>query len=456
MQEKMQERILFLLEKRRYAQLKEELLDINPYDLAVLMADIPIEQLPILFRILPKELAAETFVEMDHDMQEHLIKSFSDTELKAMLNELYVDDTVDIIEEMPANVVKRILKHTDSETREMINEILNYPKDSAGSIMTTEFVDLKKDMTVADAFERIRKDGVDKETIYTLYVTTKSRKLIGIVSAKDLMLSEQNVVIEDIMETNIVCVDTSEDKEVVANLFDKYDFLAIPVVDKEERLVGIVTIDDAIDVLQDETTEDITKMGAVMPNEDTYFKTSVWQHAKNRIPWLLFLMLSAIFTGTIITQYEAAFSSIPLLVSFIPQLMDTGGNCGSQASVLIIRGLALDEIKTSDFLKAVFKEIRIALLVGVVLAVVNGVRIIIMYNSDPSVNAYALAIVLGVTLMCTIILAKFLGCALPILAKKCRLDPALMASPLITTIVDACSILIYFNFAVAFMNYLIK
>ena len=311
-------------------------------------------------------------------------------------------------------------------------------------------------MTVADAFERIRKDGVDKETIYTLYVTTKSRKLIGIVSAKDLMLSEQNVVIEDIMETNIVCVDTSEDKEVVANLFDKYDFLAIPVVDKEERLVGIVTIDDAIDVLQDETTEDITKMGAVMPNEDTYFKTSVWQHAKNRIPWLLFLMLSAIFTGTIITQYEAAFSSIPLLVSFIPQLMDTGGNCGSQASVLIIRGLALDEIKTSDFLKAVFKEIRIALLVGVVLAVVNGVRIIIMYNSDPSVNAYALAIVLGVTLMCTIILAKFLGCALPILAKKCRLDPALMASPLITTIVDACSILIYFNFAVAFMNYLIK
>lgn len=270
------------------------------------------------------------------------------------------------------------------------------------------------------------------------------------------MLSEQNVVIEDIMETNIVCVDTSEDKEVVANLFDKYDFLAIPVVDKEERLVGIVTIDDAIDVLQDETTEDITKMGAVMPNEDTYFKTSVWQHAKNRIPWLLFLMLSAIFTGTIITQYEAAFSSIPLLVSFIPQLMDTGGNCGSQASVLIIRGLALDEIKTTDFLKAVFKEIRIALLVGVVLAVINGVRIIIMYNSDPSVNAYALAIVLGVTLMCTIILAKFLGCALPILAKKCKLDPALMASPLITTIVDACSILIYFNFAVAFMNYLVK
>ena len=452
----MTEKILELLNEKNYVKIKSIVKDLYPADLASLLETLSPRNITLLFRLLPKELAAETFTFMDSDTQMHLISGFSDKELREILDEIFVDDTVDIIEEMPSNVVKRILRSTDPQTRAMINQILNYPKDSAGSIMTTEFVDLKKDMTVADAFERIRRVGVDKETIYTLYVTTKSRKLIGIVSAKDLMLSEQGVVIEDIMETNIVCVDTSEDKEVVANLFDKYDFLAIPVVDKEERLVGIVTIDDAIDVLQDETTEDITKMGAVMPNEDTYFKTSVWQHAKNRIPWLLFLMLSAIFTGTIITRYEVAFSAIPLLVSFIPQLMDTGGNCGSQASVLIIRGLALDEIETSDFFKAVLKELGIALIVGVVLAVVNGLRIVIMYNSDPTVNAYALAAVLGVTLMCTIILAKFLGCALPILAKKCKVDPALMASPLITTIVDACSILIYFNFAVAFMNYLIK
>lgn len=452
----MNERILELLEMRSYAKLREEIIEMNPYDIAVVMQEIPKEMLPILFRILPKELAAETFVEMEADMQQLLIDSFNDSELKAMLSELYVDDTVDIIEEMPANVVKRILHHTDTETRAMINQILNYPKDSAGSIMTTEFVDLKKTMTVADAFAKIRKTGPDKETIYTCYVVNANRKLIGLVSAKQLMLADQNAIIEDIMETNIIFVNTYEDKENVAHLFDKYDFLAIPVVDKEERLVGIVTIDDAIDVLQEENTEDFAKMAAITSTDATYFKTPVWKHAKSRIFWLLFLMFSAVITGTIITSYEKAFSAVPLLVSFIPMLMGTGGNCGSQASTMIIRGMALDEINVGDFFKAVLKESAIALLVGFVLALVNSIRIIIMYRNEPDINAYMLAFVLAITLMCIILLSKILGCALPMIAKKLKLDPAIMAAPLISTILDTCSVLIFFNFAVMFMKYIVK
>lgn len=452
----MNEKILELLEQRSYAKLKEELIEMNPYDIASVLEEIPKEMLALLFRILPKELAADTFVEMDADMQQHLIDSFNDNELKAVLSELYVDDAVDIIEEMPANVVKRILKHTDNQTRAMINEILNYPKDSAGSIMTTEFVDLKKDMTVADAFAKIRKTGPDKETIYTCYVVNAARKLIGLISAKELMLADQSAVIEDIMETNIIFANTHDDKEEVAQLFDKYDFLAIPIVDKEERLVGIVTIDDAIDVIQEEVTEDFAKMAAITSTDTTYFKTPAWKHAKSRIFWLLFLMFSAVITGSIISSYERAFEAVPLLVSFIPMLMGTGGNCGSQASTMIIRGMALDEINVGDFFKAVLKESAIALLVGFVLALVNSIRIIVMYHSEPGINAYMLAFVLAITLMCIILLSKILGCALPMIAKKLRLDPAIMAAPVISTILDTCSVLIFFNFAVKFMQYIVK
>ena len=452
----MNEKILELLEQRSYAKLKEELIEMNPYDIASVLEEIPKEMLALLFRILPKELAADTFVEMDADMQQHLIDSFNDNELKAVLSELYVDDAVDIIEEMPANVVKRILKHTDNQTRAMINEILNYPKDSAGSIMTTEFVDLKKDMTVADAFAKIRKTGPDKETIYTCYVVNAARKLIGLISAKELMLADQSAVIEDIMETNIIFANTHDDKEEVAQLFDKYDFLAIPIVDKEERLVGIVTIDDAIDVIQEEVTEDFAKMAAITSTDTTYFKTPAWKHAKSRIFWLLFLMFSAVITGSIISSYERAFEAVPLLVSFIPMLMGTGGNCGSQASTMIIRGMALDEINVGDFFKAVLKESAIALLVGFVLALVNSIRIIVMYHNEPGINAYMLAFVLAITLMCIILLSKILGCALPMIAKKLRLDPAIMAAPVISTILDTCSVLIFFNFAVKFMQYIVK
>ena len=356
----------------------------EPADIAELLGEIDEQRLPILFRILPKELAAETFVEMDSDEQELLINAFSERELHDVVEELFVDDAVDIIEEMPANVVKRILRHTDSEMRNSINEILRYPKDSAGSIMTTEYVSLKKDMTVSEAFDRIRRTGVDKETIYTCYVTDTDRKLIGLVTVKELLLSPYNTVINTIMEKNIISVETLDDKEEVANMFDKYDFMSLPVVDKENRLVGIVTFDDAIDVIQEENTEDIQKMGALQPIEETYLKTPVWRHAKNRIVWLLLLMLSATITGSIIENYEAAFTALPILVAFIPMLMDTGGNCGAQSSTMIIRGLALDEITPKDIMKIMFKEIRIAVVVGLILAAVNTLRIYIMYSGqDP-------------------------------------------------------------------------
>lgn len=444
------------LSERRFSKAKEILTSLNSTDVAQIMSEISDENLPVLFRILPKEFAAEVFVDMDPDMQELLIKSFTDRELKEVLDELFVDDTVDIIEEMPANVVKRILKNTHVETRKAINEILNYPKDSAGSIMTIEFIDLKKDMTVSDAFERIRLTGYDKETIYTCYVIDNNRKLQGLVSVKTLLLSNENAVIGDIMETNIIYANTLDDKEDIARKFDKYDFLAIPVVDTENRLVGIVTFDDAMDVLVEESTEDFSKMAAISPTTESYFKTSVWIHSKNRILWLLFLMLSATITGMIIERYENAFHTVPLLVSFIPMLMGTGGNCGSQSSTMIIRGIALDEIKPKDLFKAVFKELRIGIVVGFLLAVVNSIRIIIFYNKSTEVSAYILAVVLGITLVAIVILAKVIGCVLPIAAKKCRLDPAIMAAPLITTILDTCSVLIFFNVANVFMNQLIK
>lgn len=437
----MREQIEGLLEEKKYVSAANILKDMEPADIAILIEECSKEEVLRLYRILPKELAAEVFVEMDPDMQEELIKAFSDKELKEVLDEMYMDDTVDMIEEMPANVVKRILKHSDPDSRKAINELLKYPKDSAGSIMTIEYVSLRKTMTVEDAFAKIRATGVDKETIYTCYVTEGDKRLIGIVSVKTLLLSEKQSLIGDIMETSFISIETTENQEEVAKKFNKYGFLAIPVVDKENRLVGIVTFDDAMDVIQEETQEDFEIMAAMTPSEDSYFKTSVWEHGKNRIFWLLFLMLSATITGSILTKYEAAFETIPLLVSFIPMIMGTGGNCGSQSSTMIIRGLAMDEIQLKDFWKAIFKEVRIALLVGACLALVNGIRVYIFYHS------LEIAVVLGLTLIATIVLAKMMGCVLPMLAKKLNLDPAIMAAPLISTIVDSCSVFVYFNIA---------
>ncbi len=450
------EQLSELLEQKKFGQLRELLTSLNPADIAQILQDAEESEFLILFRILPKELAAETFVEMDNDRQEFLISAFSDRELKNVLDEMYADDAADLIEEMPAGVVKRILRHTDPEMRKDINQLLRYPKDSAGSIMTTEYVDLKKHLTVAEAFDRIRRIGVDKETIYTCYVTDENRKLIGLVSAKDLMLSDYNQAIDEIMETNITYVNTLEDKEDVAIMFDKYDFLALPVVDAEDRLVGIVTVDDAIDVLQDENTEDITKMAAVVPSEDTYLKTPAWKHAKNRIFWLLFLMLSATITGSILQEYENAFVAIPILVAFVPMLTGTGGNCSSQSSTMIIRGLALGEIRFKDFFRVVFKELRIGLLAGLVLALVNAGRIYLMYshNADviSQVSLFNLALISGLSLIGIVILAKCIGCILPMLAKKCGLDPALMAAPLLSTILDTCSVMIFFSIAMAILK----
>lgn len=451
----MEEQILHTLEnliaEKKFSAVRRMLDEMNPADIAILFGEAPEEILPLLFRILPKELAADTFVEMDGDEQELLITAFSDRELKEVINDIYVDDAVDIIEEMPALVVKRILKHADPEMRKSINELLKYPKDSAGSIMTTEYVDLKRDMTVAQAFERIRRTGVDKETIYTCYVTDKFRKLLGILTVKELLLADDDAIVGDIMETNLISVYTLDDKEDVARMFDKYDFLAIPVVDAEDRLVGIVTVDDAIDVIQEENTEDIAKMAAIMPSEDSYLKTPAWKHAKNRIVWLLFLMLSATLTGSIIQRYEDAFVSIPILVAFVPMLMGTGGNCGSQSSTMVIRGLALGELKFRDFFRVLFKECRIALLAGSALAIVNALRVFIMYSNNSDVLSQIaiskLALVSGLSLIGTVFLAKCMGCILPMIAKKIKVDPALMASPLLSTILDTCSVLIFFNIA---------
>ncbi len=440
------EKIVELLETRSFAELKRLLHERNTTDLAYLLEELPEEKVLPVFRLLTKEAAAEAFSEMDKDRQELLIGGFSDKELREVLAEMYVDDTVDMIEEMPANVVSRILRHSDPQTRQEINELLQYPEDSAGSIMTTEYMSLKEDMTVKEAFERIRRIGADKEDIYTCYVITETRKLIGLVTVRELLLSGGTERIGDLMETNILYVNTLDDQELVAKQFDKYNFRTFPVVDQERRLVGIITVDDAMDVLQDETTEDFEKMAAISPSEESYFKTPVWKHAKNRITWLLVLMLSSIVTGNVITRYEAAFASVPLLVAFIPMLMGTGGNCGSQTSTLVIRGLALDEIRMRDFLRVIWKESRVALSVGTILALVNAARIYVMYRDE------AMALVIGITLIGTVLLSKLLGCMLPMLAKRLKLDPALMAAPLITTIVDTCSVLLYFNIALRVMK----
>lgn len=438
----MTDKILELLEAKQYTEIKEILSETEPADIAYLYEELPEKNMPLLYRLLPKELAAEVFVELDADTQEMLIRGFSDSELKEVLDELYLDDAVDIIEEMPANVVKRIIRHTEPEMRAGINEILKYPKDSAGSVMTIELVDLKESMTVQDAFTRIRRTGLDKETIYTCYVTDKNRILLGTVSAKDLLLADEDCIISDIMETNPICVHTHDDKEEVALELSKYDLLAIPVVDAEERLVGIVTVDDAIDVLQEEATEDIEKMAGIMPSEKPYLKTGVLDTCRQRIPWLLLLMISSTFTGKIITHYEDALGELLVLTAFIPMIMGTGGNSGSQSSVTVIRGLSLEEIEFKDIFKILWKEFGVAILCGLLLAIATFVKVITLDGESAMIG-----LVVGLTMFFTILLAKLVGCVLPLLAKKVGFDPAVMASPFITTIVDALSLVVYFDIA---------
>ena len=440
------EEIKELIENKQFTQLKKELKEMKSADVSLILDELDKEQAVILFRLLSKEKAGMAFAYMETDMREKLIKDLTDAELKNVLDELFMDDTVDLIEEMPSNVVTRILKNVDKNDRKIINELLKYPDDSAGSIMTTEFIDLKENMTIEQALDRIRQIGTDSETIYTCYVLGKNRKLQGIISIKDLLLAKEESLISDNMETNIISVNTLEDQEEVAKKFDKYDLYALPVVDNENRLVGIVTVDDAINVLQDEAEEDFEKMAAMAPTEESYFETSVFKHAKNRIVWLLILMLSSAITGTIITKYENAFAAVPLLVAFLPMLMDTGGNCGSQSSTLIIRGLATDELEVKDVFKILWKEIRIAVIVGISLATINGLRIFAQYKN------LQLACTVGLSITTTVILSKSIGCLLPLLAKKLKLDPAIMAAPLITTIVDILSVLVYFNIATAIMG----
>ncbi len=429
-----------LLQTREYKAVRSILNVMNSVDIASLLSKLEDKELALAFRLIAKEKAADVFSEMDSSMQAYLVEIFTETELREILDDLYMDDTVDMLEELPANLVTRILSNVSPEKRDKINVLLNYPEDSTGSIMTTEYVDLSRNTTVSQAMAHIKETGIHKETIYTCYVL-ETRRLVGIVSAKDLMTMDDDTTMEQLMETEIISVHTHTDKEEAARLFSRYGLLALPVLDEGERMVGIVTVDDALDVMVDEATEDITKMAAMNPSEKPYFETSVFQHARNRIPWLLVLMLSATLTGTIITKYEAAFESLPLLVAFIPMLMDTGGNCGSQSSTLVIRGIALDEIHFRDIFRVMFKEFRISLIIGIVLAAANGLRIYVMYGQSD------IAVVIALSLVVTIIIAKLIGCVLPLLAKQARLDPAIMASPLITTLVDTCSIIVYFNIA---------
>ena len=447
--ELLEKAILTMVEDKKYSTLRDILVTMNPADVAGIFNSLDDKRIPLMFRLLPKELAAETFVEMEPEDQELLIKGFSDNELKEVLDELYVDDAVDIIEEMPANVVRRILSQADPEMRQSINQILRYPENSAGAWMTTEYVSLRPVMTVEEAILRIRRQGVDKETIYTCYVT-KDRKLLGLVTVKDLLLAEDDeMLISDLMVTDLISVTTHTDQEEVARIFSKYDFIALPVVDKENRMVGIVTVDDAIDVMEEEATEDIELMGGMLPSEDTYLRSSVWELFKNRIPWLLFLMLSATFTGMIINSFEGALAAQVALTAFIPMLMGTGGNSGSQSSVTIIRALSLDEVKFSDLPRVVWKEIRTAVLCGLALAVVCFIKIWLVDRllfNNPDITLMVDTVVC-LAMFVTVLLAKTVGAVLPMVAKVMKLDPAVMASPFITSIVDAVSLLVYFLFA---------
>nr|WP_303693590.1 magnesium transporter [Ruminococcus bromii] len=440
------ETIKLLLDDKKFSTLRDILITMKPFDIAAVFENLQDEKMPILFRILPKELAAETFVEMDDETQEFLIHGFSDSELKEVVDELFVDDAVDLIEEMPANVVKRILRQADKDMRKQINELLKYPEDSAGSIMTTEFIVLRPDMTAEMAIKRIRRTGVDKETIYTCYVTDANNKLIGITTVKDLLLAEDDELVKSIMEENVISVTTLADQEQVAQMFSNYNFLALPVVDNENRLVGIVTIDDAIDVIQEEATEDIEKMAAVLPSDKPYMKTSVFGLYKKRAPWLLILMLSATFTSAIISSFEAVLANVLILSSFIPMITGSGGNAGSQASVSVIRALSLGEIHFKSIFLVLWKEFRVSILCGITLAAANFVKLL-LFDLNGQENAFMIALVISLTLVGTIIMAKLVGSSLPLLASKVGFDPAVMANPLISTVCDSLSLLIYFGVA---------
>jgi len=440
--ELLRDRITSLLEERRYLEIRDVFDDSNPADIAQIIEELPKKKQPLVFRILLKEQAAEVFAYFESDTQECIIGAFTDQELKEVLDELYIDDTVDLIEEMPANVVRRILAVTPADMRQSINQILQYPDKSAGSMMTTEFVNLTRTMTVDEAFARIRRTGVDKETIYTCYVTEHDRRLVGMITAKTLLLSDGDSLIEDIMEEHVISVSTHEDQEHTAQLFNKYDFLALPVVDTENRLVGIITVDDAIDVLQEEATEDIEKMAAILPSDKPYLKMTVWEIFLSRVPWLILLMLCATLTGYILMFYEDALSKLVILTAFIPMLMNTAGNSGSQASVTVTRGLSLNDIEFCDLFRVIWKELRIAVLCGICLAVVNFAKLMLFDRLEMMI-----AVAISLTLFLAVVFAKVIGCSLPMLTKKIGLDPAVMASPIITTIVDALTLVVYFQIA---------
>lgn len=445
----MNQEILELLAEKKYSAVKQLIGQMEEADLAKLFEELENEedadQFNRLFRLLPKETAAEVFSYMEPEIQEKIVRTLTDTELQHILDDLFMDDYVDLVEEMPANVVKRVMQNTTPANRKLINQYLKYPEDSAGSLMTNEYVYFRSGITVAKAFEIIREYGVDKETIYTCYVTSSRKELLGVVTVREMLLTAPEIIIDTLMDTNPIHVHTHDDQEEIAKMFSRYDMLAMPVVDSENRIVGIITIDDAVDVIQDENTEDFEKMAGMTPSDNTYLRTSAFNLAKNRIPWLVFLMIPAMITGALMEYYEAAFVSIPILVTFIPQITGTGGNCGSQSSTMIIRGLALDEITPKDILKVWWKELRVALICGAALSLVNFIRIIVQYHD------LQVAVVVSVTLILTVCIAKSMGCVLPILAKLAHVDPAIMASPLITTITDALSILVYFNFALWYL-----
>lgn len=441
------ENILSYLENNQLAKLKEVLIEKNPVDIAELFEDLPKDQCLKLFRILPKDLAAETFSYLSSEKQQEIVENITDEEIKHIINEMFIDDTVDFIEEMPANIVDKILQNTSPDTRKLINQFLKYPENSAGSVMTVEYVSLKSDMNIGQALNHIKKVGINNETIDICYVIDNQRKLVGFISLKSLIFLDDIIPLVDAMETNVISATTTDDQEVIASLFRKYDLTSMPVVDIEGRLVGIITIDDVVDVIDQENTEDFQKMAAMNPSDEEYLKESVFSLAKHRIVWLLVLMISATATGTIIRRYEEVLQSVVILAAFIPMLMDTGGNAGSQSSTLIIRGIALGEIQLSDIGKILWKEFRVSLIVGITLAVVNFLRI---YYIDKA--GLTISLVVCASLLFTVVIAKVVGGILPILAKAFKLDPAIMASPLITTIVDACALVVYFALSTHFLN----
>ena len=436
------EELVQLAIDKKYRQLKEALLELNEVDIALFIEELGQDRSAIVFRMLPKTLSADVFAELDPEFQEHIINSITDRELSEIVEDLFVDDAVDMLEEMPATIVRRVMQNTKPETRKLINQFLNYPENSAGGIMTAEYIGLKKHMTVEECFAYIRKHGIDSETIYTCYVMDQKRRLEGVVTVKNLLMNSSDALVGDIMDDNVIKVATTTDQEEVVETMIKYDLLSMPVVDSEDRLVGIITVDDVMDVMEEEATEDIEKMAAMLPSEKPYLKTGVFELAKNRIPWLLFLMLSSTLSGAILERYENAFAAIPLLVSFTPMLMNTGGNSGSQSSAMIIRGMSIGEIEPRDILRVIWKEVRVGLIAGIILAVCNFIRLLIQYPGNTMIS---LVVVLSVFV--TVVIAKTIGCTLPIAAKVLKADPAIMAGPLITTIVDAVSLIVYFNLA---------